>query len=78
MSAASHDDDGDTGSATITHAVVDAESDEDYDAVHRTWRWQWLCRMMMLPAIVVTAAENFGVTEGCNCHLHGQVGDEAG
>ena len=30
------------GSATITHAVVDAESDEDYDPVHRTWRWRWL------------------------------------
>ena len=31
--AAAHDDDGDAGSATITHAVVDGESDDDYDPV---------------------------------------------
>ena len=57
------DDDGDSGSATVTHAVVDADSDEDYDPVPN----------VDLPvavtdddtaAIVVTAAENFGVTEG--------------
>ena len=62
--AAAHDDDGDAGSATITHAVVDAESDEDYDPVPDVALNCGCVRMMMLPAIVVTAAENFTVVEG--------------
>ena len=61
--AAAHDDDGDSGSAAITHAVVDAESDEDYEGTDDVT----LAVAVSdddIPAIVVTAAENFGVTEG--------------
>ena len=60
---AAHDDDGDAGSATITHAVVDGESDDDYDPVPDV-----ALRVAVTDddaaAIVVTAVENFGVTEG--------------
>ena len=61
--AAGQDDDGDAGSATITHAVVDAESDEDYDPVPNVT----LAVAVTdddTAAIVVEAAENFAVTEG--------------
>ena len=61
--AAAHDDDGDAGSATVTHAVVDGESDEDYDDVSDVT----LAVAVSdddAAAIVVTAAENFGVIEG--------------
>ena len=61
--AAAEDDDGDAGSATITHAVVDAESDEDYDDVADV-ALAVAVSDDDTAAIVVTAAENFGVTEG--------------
>ena len=61
--AAAHDDDGDPGSATITHAVVDAESDEDYDAADDV-----ILDVAVtdddIADIVVTAVENFTVAEG--------------
>ena len=36
------------GSATVTHAVVDGESDEDYDDVSGRGPSPWLFRMMTL------------------------------
>ena len=59
---ASEDDDGDAGSATVTHAVVDAESDDDYDPVPDV-ALAVAVTDDDVAAIVVEAAENF-VAEG--------------
>ena len=61
--SAAHDDDGDPGSATITHAVVDDDSDDDYDPVPDV-DLSVAVSDDDTAAIVVTAAENFSVTEG--------------
>ena len=75
--AAAHDDDGDPGSAAITHAVVDAESDEDYEGTDDVT----LAVAVSdddIPAIVVTAAENFGVTEGSTASYSVKLATQAG
>ena len=62
------------GSATITHAVVDADSDEDYDPVPNV-DLAVVVTDDDTAAIVVTAAENFGVDRGFHGYLFGEVGD---
>ena len=61
--AAGQDDDGDPGSATVTHAVVDADSDEDYDDVADV-SLAVAVSDDDTAAIVVEAADDFTVTEG--------------
>ena len=66
--AAAHDLDGDPGSATITHTVVDADSDGDYDEVPDV-ALSVAVSDDDTAAIVVTAAENFSVDEGSTLRI---------
>ena len=75
--SAAEDDDGDAGSATVTHAVVDGESDEDYDPVPDV-TLAVAVTDNDVAAIVVSAAENFTVVEGSTAHLCRQAGHGAG
>ena len=75
--AAAHDADGDPGSATITHAVVDSESDEDYDPVDDV-TLSVAVTDDDTPAIVVTAAPDFTVDEGSTATYSVKLATEPG
>ena len=75
--SAAEDDDGDAGSARITHAVVDVDSDADYDEVPDVALSVAVSDDDM-PAIVVTAAENFTVTEGGSATYSVELATEPG
>ena len=75
--AAAHDHDGDPGSAAITHAVVDADSDADYDEVPDV-ALDVAVTDDDTAAIVVTAAENFTVAEGSTANYTVELATKPG